>query len=406
MVEETYKEKYYRVSANIDLDALCSNILNTRKRVCAQTKIMAVIKADGYGHGAVPIAHAFDKLEENGIPTVASYGVAAVEEAVELRRAGITKPILLLGYTAPKMVPTAVKYDLTQTIFQLSMAKTISAEAIRQKRTAKIHIKLDTGMGRLGYAGTKEDVLEVLQIAKLPNIYVEGLFSHFAMADAADKTSAKTQLAKFLAFAQILAESGLKLPVKHISNSAGIIDLPEANLDMVRSGISTYGLYPSEEVSKENMQLIPALELKSSISFVKQVQPGFTIGYGSTFAADRSMRIATIPVGYADGYPRSLSNCGRVLIHGKTARIVGRICMDQFMADVTDIPEARQGDTVTLVGRDGKEYIPVEEPAKLSGSFNYEFVCGISKRVPRIYYKNGIPILVRTEFPDLASGII
>lgn len=400
MVEEAYKEKYYRVSANINLDALCSNILNTRKRVCPETKIMAVIKADGYGHGAVPIAHAFDELTDGGSPVVAAYGVAIVEEAVELRKAGIAKPILILGYTAPELIPAAVEYDITQTVFQLSAAERISREAVKQGRTAKIHIKLDTGMGRIGFAGTREDALEILQMTKLPNLYVEGMFSHFAKADEEDKTSARKQFEKFMKFDRLLEDCGVQLKVKHISNSAAIIDMPQVHLDMVRSGISTYGLYPSAEVDTSNLPLVPAMELKSHVAFVKQVPPGFTVGYGSTFTADRPMSIATIPVGYADGYPRSLSNKGRVLIHGKTARIIGRICMDQFMVDVTEIPETAQGDVVTLAGRDGGEYIPIEEPADLSGSFNYEFVCDISKRVPRIYYKNGVPVLVRTEFTD------
>lgn len=398
MVEKEYGEAYYRVCANIDLDALCSNILNTRRRVRPQTKIMAVIKADGYGHGAVPIARAFDGLKENGEPVVAAYGVAMVEEGVELRRAGVTKPILVLGYTARELVAEAVRNDITLTVFELPMAEYISREAAAQGRTAAIHIKLDTGMGRIGYAGTKSDAAEVAAMTKLPNIRIEGLFSHMAKADEADKTSARLQLARYQEFVRLLEGEGVAIPVKHLSNSAGIIDMPETQLDMVRSGISTYGLYPSREVQFGNLELTPAMTIKSHISFVKHVEAGFTVGYGGTFTAGHPMAIATIPVGYADGYPRALSNRGRVLIHGRSAGIVGRICMDQFMVDVTDIPEAKQGDTVTLVGRDGEEYIPVEEPAELSGSFNYEFVCGISKRVPRVYYRGGKPVGVRTEF--------
>lgn len=398
MVEKEYEEAYYRVCAKIDLDALCSNILNTRRRVRPQTKIMAVIKADGYGHGAVPIARAFDELFEDGEPVVAAYGVAMVEEGVELRRAGITKPILVLGYTAPELVCEAVRNYITLTVFELSMAKYISKEAAAQGRTAVIHIKLDTGMGRIGYAGTPADAREIAAMAKLPNIRLEGLFSHMARADEADKTSAYRQLERYQRFVGLLTDEGVRIPIKHLSNSAGIIDMPEVQLDMVRSGISTYGLYPSQAVRFANLALTPAMTITSHISFVKHVKAGFTVGYGGTFTAERPMAIATVPVGYADGYPRSLSGKGRVLIHGKSAKILGRICMDQFMVDVTDIPQARQGDEVTLVGRDGEEYIPVEEPAELSGSFNYEFVCGVSKRVPRIYYRGGKPVSVRTEF--------
>lgn len=400
MTEEVYEEKYYRVSANINLDALCSNILHTRKIVRPETKIMAIIKADGYGHGAVSIARVFDELQENGQPVVAAYGVAMVEEAVELRRAGITKPILILGVTADKQVALAVENNVILTVFQFAQAQIISAEAVRQGRTATIHIKLDTGMGRIGYAGTREDAEEVLQMTKLPGLNVEGLFSHFARADETDKSAAMEQFRKYQTFAQMLQELGVKPAVKHISNSAGIIDLPEVNLDMVRSGISTYGLYPSKEVDTARLPLIQAMELKSHISYIKEVEPGFTIGYGSTFVAEKPMRIATIPVGYADGYPRSLSNKGRVLICGKSAHILGRICMDQFMADVTNIPEAETGDVVTLAGHDGNEFIPIEEPADLSGSFHYEFVCNISKRVPRIYFRHGRPVSVRTEFGE------
>lgn len=398
MVETEYKNGYYRVCARIDLDALCSNIQNTRKLLRPQTKIMAVIKADAYGHGAVPVARALDALLEGGNPVVAAYGVAMVEEGMELRRAGITKPILVLGSTAPELVGEALRNNITLTVYDRALAEHISKEAVAAGCTAAIHIKLDTGMGRLGYAGSAADAREVAAIAGLAGIKVEGLFSHMACADETDKTSARLQLARYQEFVQLLAREGIAVPVKHISNSAGIIDMPEAQLDMVRSGISTYGLYPSEEVGHTKLALMPAMELVSNISFIKQVGEGTPIGYGSTFVAEHPMRVATIPVGYADGYPRALSNKGRVLIAGKSARIIGRICMDQFMVDVTGIPQAKQWDTVTLVGRDGAESIPVEEPAQLAGSFNYEFVCGISRRVPRVYYRGGMPVCVRTEF--------
>lgn len=397
MVETEYKKTWHRVYAKVDLDALCKNMQNTRKLVRPETKIMAVIKADGYGHGAVPIAKAFDAMDKDG-EIVAFYGVAMVEEGIELRRAGIKKPILVLGYTPQELLGEAVKYDITLTIFDFSLAEKLSREAVAAGRTAAVHIKVDTGMGRIGYAGTKEDVQEIIRMAELPGIKLEGIFSHMARADERDKTSACGQLARFLAFEKLLAESGILIPIKHMANSAGIIDMPQAQFDMVRSGISTYGLYPSGEVNKSKLPLTPVMEIFSHISFLKKVGAGCPIGYGGTFITDRPTLVATIPTGYADGYPRALSNRGRVLICGKSAPIIGRICMDQFMVDVTDIPQVKQGDTVTLVGRDGEEFISMEEAAELAGSFHYEFACGISKRVPRIYVKGGKPVEVRTEF--------
>ncbi len=359
---------------------------------------MAVIKADGYGHGAIPVARALDGLYEHGVPVVAAYGVAMVEEGVQLRKAGITKPVLVLGVTVPELAGVAVRNDISLTVFGTGLAERLSREAVAAGRTASIHIKVDTGMGRIGYAGSAADAREAAAAAKLPGIKIEGLFSHMACADEADKTSARGQLARFLEFSALLKKEGVMVPVKHIANSAGIIDMPETQLDMVRSGISTYGLYPSGEVDCANLSLTPAMELVSHISFIKRVPAGATIGYGSTFIADHPMTVATIPVGYADGYPRALSNKGRVLIAGKSARIIGRICMDQLMVDVTDIPQAGEGMRVTLFGRDGEAFLPVEEVADLAGSFNYELICGISKRVPRIYYRGGKPASIRTEF--------
>lgn len=389
MKEEVYNGSYLRVSANINLDAICDNIKATRKIIRKGTKLMAVIKADGYGHGAVPIMKALDPLCD-------WYAVAIMEEGVELRKAGCTKPILILGYTAKPLLKDVVANDLTQTVFQYDMACAMNEEAKRQDKIANIHIKLDTGMGRIGFLPCKESIQEIVRINALDSVKIDGMFTHFACADMTDKSSAKQQLETYLKFAKDLEAAGVVLPIKHVSNSAGIIDMPEANLDMVRSGISTYGLYPSEEVDKKHLVLKPALELKSHISNIKELEPGHGIGYGSTFVTKKQMRIATVPVGYADGFPRSLSNKGRVLVHGKYAPIIGRICMDQFMIDITDIPDVSQDDVVTLVGKDGDAFIPVEEQADLSGSFNYEFVCDISKRVPRVYYQNEKPVSIRS----------
>lgn len=388
MIEEAYDRRYLRVSANINLDAIVHNVMEARENIKEETGIMAVIKADGYGHGAVPIARAINHMVE-------AYAVAIVEEGIELRESGITKPILILGYTAPELLTEVIQYDLTQTVFQLSVAKQMDEIARTLGKIAKIHIKLDTGMSRIGYQPTAESIDEIVLMKELPHLSLEGIFTHMACADIKDKTSALTQFELFTNFTNELEKRGVILPMHHISNSAGTIDLPEMNLSMVRFGISLYGLYPSDEVMKDHVKLEPAMELKTHISFVKELEPGHGIGYGSTFVTKKTMTIATVPVGYGDGFPRQLSNTGRVLVHGAYAPIVGRICMDQFMIDVTDIPEVKQGDIVTLVGRDGDSFIPVEEPAELAGSFNYEFVCNVGKRIPRVYYQNGKPVSIR-----------
>ena len=332
--------QYYRVYAAIDLDAVCHNISEIKKLVGPDTKIMPVIKADGYGHGAVPVAKALNKIGVDG------FAVAIIEEGIALRKQGIT-----------------------------------------MKKDARIHIKVDTGMNRIGFKPTEESVGQVQRIQKLPNIKIQGIFTHFACADEEDKTSARHQKELFDQFVSKIEEKGIEIPVKHVSNSAAIMDLRECRMDMVRSGIITYGLYPSEEVDKSAIDLKPALSLISHVIHVKEVGPG--VSYGSTFVTDRKTRIATIPVGYADGYPRALSSRGRVIIRGQYAPIIGRICMDQFMVDVTDIEGVSVMDRVTLVGTEGDKNISVEEAADLAGSFNYEFVCGIGKRVPRVYFQDG-----------------
>lgn len=374
--------EYYRVEARINLDAICNNIDEVRRNINDNTKIMAVIKADGYGHGAVALATALkDKVD--------AYGIAIIEEGIELRLAGFEKPILILGFTPHQQYEDLLKYDISQTVFQYDMAKRLSDIAVSLGKQAKIHIKIDTGMTRIGFKDTVESIQIIKEISKLPNLIIEGLFTHFACADESDKTSVRKQLSRFLLFADKLEKEGIHIPVKHVSNSASIIDLPEANLDMVRSGIVTYGMYPSDEVNKNSLMLQPALTLKSNVVYVKEVEAGTGISYNSTYITDHDSVIATIPVGYADGYPRQLSSKGRVLIHGKSAPIVGRVCMDQFMVDVTNIPDVKEGDMVTLIGRDGDESISIEEVANLVGSFNYELVCDIGKRVPRVYYKEG-----------------
>ena len=375
-------KEFFRVHADVHLDRICNNIKRTREIVKKDAKIMAIVKADAYGHGAIPVSKVLD-------PLVDAYGVAMIEEAVELREAGIDKPILILGFTPKPYMEQLVKYDVTSAVFTLEMAQWLSKEAVAQNRTAKLHIKLDTGMSRIGFALTQENISVIQEIAQLPNIEITGCFTHFATADEKDLTFTKEQMRRYVDYVERLEQAGVHIPVKHISNSAGIMMMPEANMDMVRSGISTYGLYPSPEVDFSRLFLEPAMELKTYISYVKELEAGVGISYGCTYHTSRRTKVATIPVGYADGYPRALSSKGYVLIHGQKAPILGRVCMDQFMVDVTEISDVKMGDEVTLMGRDGEAFLSVEELADMSYSFNYEFVCDVGKRVPRCYYYNG-----------------
>ncbi|MGN0398896.1 MAG: alanine racemase [Blautia sp.] len=369
-----------RVYASVNLDAIVTNLENMKKNIAEDTKIIAVLKADGYGHGAVPIAKHIESL-----PYLWGIAVATVEEGMILRENGIAKPILILGYTFSDDYETIIEQEMRPAVFTLKMARELSQAAVRLKKTAKIHIKIDTGMSRIGYRNPEKDVPEILEISALDGIETEGIFTHFARADETDPAPAYKQMDSFEKFLHALEEQGLSIPIKHCSNSAGIIRIKEANMNAVRAGIILYGLYPSNEVEKDPVPLKPAMELKSHIAYIKTLEPGVPVSYGGTYVTSRNTRVATIPVGYADGYCRGLSNKGFVLIHGKKAPIIGRICMDQFMADVTDIPEAQELDEVTLLGRDQKEQITMEELGDLSGRFNYEFACCISKRVPRIY---------------------
>ena len=369
-----------RIQAEIDLDAMTYNLEHIKKNLKPGTKIIAVLKADGYGHGAVPLGK---RIQQD--PSVWGIAVATVEEGIELREAGIISPILILGYTYQEDYQKIVDMDFRPAVFKKSMAEELSKAAIRSGKTLKIHIKIDTGMTRIGYRNVETDVPEILEISRLPGIEVEGIFTHFARADETNIAPARIQYEKFQEFLQSLEEKGLSIPMKHCSNSAGIIRMQEANLDAVRAGIILYGLYPSPEVEQEPVPLKPLMSLRSHIAYIKTVEPGVEISYGGIFTTTRKTRVATIPVGYADGYARGLSNKGSVLIRGKRAPILGRVCMDQFMVDVTDIPEARELDQVTLLGRDQEDCITMEELGDLSGRFNYEFACCISKRVPRVY---------------------
>lgn len=367
-----------RVYVGVDLAAITSNVENIKDKVGPDVKVMAVIKTDGYGHGAVAIAHA---LNDTGVH---SFAVATIDEARELRSSGIRNPILILGYVFPNDLQDVIDYNITSTVFSYESAKMISDYAAERGKTAKIHIKLDTGMGRIGFIPCRESVEEIKRIFSLPNIEVEGVFSHFAKADEADLGPAKEQAKLFENFVNELEAAGCRFAIKHICNSAGVLALNENYDNMVRAGIIIYGLLPSAEV-KCDIALKPALELVSHVAYVKEVGAGFTVSYGSTYTTTGDTKIATIPVGYGDGFPRSLSGKGRVIINGCYAPIIGRVCMDQFMVDVTDVPDVRQGDEVKLIGRQGDCEITVDEIAGIAGTINYEIVCGINKRVPRIY---------------------
>ena len=375
---------YSRVYAKIDLDAVTYNMEQMKQRVNGDTKIMAVIKSDGYGHGAVQVAEVLGKYDY-----IWGFAVATLDEAVVLRTEGIKKPILVLGCIFPDQYLEMLDNDIRMNVYTEEMAKEISYMARREGKTAYLHIKLDTGMARLGFAVNDESIDAITRISKLPNVNMEGGFTHFAKADEMDKTFTENQISQFIAMTEKLKERGVTFLYEHCANSAAIIDVEDARFDIVRAGISTYGLYPSEEVNQDAVHLKPALALKSHVAFVKEIEKGTPVSYGGTFIAEKKMKIATIPVGYGDGYPRSLSGKGYVLIRGKKANILGRICMDQFMVDVTDIEGVSFGDKVTLIGRDGNESISVERLSELSGRFNYEFICALGKRIPRVYVKNG-----------------
>lgn len=398
-------EKYSRVCATVDLDAIRFNMDSMKANIAPETKIVGVIKTDGYGHGAVPIAKELEPLDY-----MFGFATATAEEAMILRRCGIRKPIIILGYTFPYSYRDMIDNDIRLTVFRDDMAQQLSKCAAEPEidrdrkndvKKAKIHIKVDTGMSRIGIRPDEEGIAFVKRALHLPGIEVEGIFTHFAKADELDKTNAEEQIRSFKEFiARTEEETGYKIPVCHCSNSAGIVELKEANMDIVRAGITLYGLWPSGEVAKDIVKLRPAMELKSRIVYVKEVEPGTPVSYGGTFVAERRTRVATIPVGYGDGYPRGLSNKGYVLLHGRKAPVIGRVCMDQFMIDVTDIPEAAEGDEVTLIGRDKENCITMEEMGELSGRFNYELACCIGKRVPRIYLKSGKIVGTKDYFHD------
>lgn len=385
-------ESYQRVRVDIDLDAAVENMKNMKENLRPETKMMAVVKTDGYGHGAPQIASVLEPLD-----FVWGYATATFEEAHLLRMAGIRKPILILSYSFPYCYPMLAENEIRPAVFREDTLEELEEVARKTGKKIKVHVKVDTGMGRIGISPDDAGMEFVKKLLSLSDVELEGIFTHFARADETDKSNAMNQLRVFQAFVERVENTyGIQIPFKHCSNSAGILEIPEANMDLVRAGITLYGLYPSDEVRKDLVPLKPVLSLHSHVVYVKDLKPGQSVSYGGTFTADKAMRVATIPVGYGDGYPRSLSSKGWVLIHGKKAPILGRVCMDQFMVDVSDVPECKNGDEVTLIG----EGITAEALGDLSGRFNYELVCDLGKRIPRVFYVKGQPVAVRDYYQD------
>ena len=378
----------------VNLDNLESNFKAIRNIVDRKTMILAVIKANGYGHGAVQLAQMYKRIGAERL------AVSILTEAIELRKAGIEGPLQLLSYTLKEQLPLVVDYDLIQGIYTLDDAIALSKVAIEKGKVAKIHLKIDTGMSRIGFLPNEDSVMKILEISKLPNVEIEGIFTHFAKADEIDKSFTRVQYERFSWMVRKLEENDISIKIKHVSNSATIIDLPEYNLDMVRPGIILYGYYPSNEVNKSKIFLKPAITLKAKISNLKTVSENTGISYGHIYSTLKESKIATIPIGYADGYSRLLSEKASVYINGKRVSIVGRICMDQMMIDVTDIEDVSIGDEVVLFGVGSDDYPTVDEVASLLGTINYELICMIGRRIPRVYLKENKIVCIKDYLID------
>jgi len=376
--------KMNRAWAEINLDNIAYNVRQIKRRIGKMTEIMAVVKADAYGHGVIETV---PTLLENGVSRLA---VSMLDEAIQLRELGIKVPILVLSYTDPVRAEEIIRYNITQTVFSHDLPGALSKAAVKMGKEARIHIKIDTGMTRVGFKPGYEAVKDVVQISSLPGIVIEGLFSHFSSADEDDPGYTMMQYERFESIVNELNRIGIIIPVKHISNSAAILQYPNLDLQMVRPGIILYGLYPSEQLKKTAIDLKPAMELKANVILVKDVEANVPVSYGRTYVTKRKTTIATLPIGYADGYSRLLSNRGRVLINGEYAPVIGNICMDQCMVDVTDIKQSvKTGDEAVLIGSQGGKSITADEIANLTNTINYEVVCLIGKRIPRVYIKNG-----------------
>lgn len=363
----------------IDLPSIAHNIRELRRLLEPQTQLMAVVKANAYGHGALEVSQVAVNSGADWL------GVAVLDEAVVLRNFGVEVPILILGYTPEEQAEAVVEADIRQTVFSYSLAEALSEAALKLGKPARIHLKLDTGMGRIGFPAAEMSLAEILRIRALPGLVIEGVFSHLSTADEAGKEFTLSQLDLFNQLLTRLQEAGIEKPIRHIANSAAIIDLPESHLDLVRAGIAIYGIYPSLYVNHQKADLVPAMSLKAQITQVKEIKAGTGISYGRTYIAERPTRIASLALGYADGYPRVLSNKGEVLVRGQRAPIVGTVCMDQFMIDVGHIPGAQAGDEAVIMGRQGDQCILAEEIAEKAGTINYEIVTRIGLRLPKIF---------------------
>jgi len=367
----------------VNLDNLAHNYTEIRRIVRKETEIMPVIKANGYGHGAIELAKLYTTLGVNRL------AVSLLNEAIELRRAGIDKPILILNFTPDYQMIEVAANDLTQAIYRYEDAVALSEAAKEMDKKLKIHIKLDTGMSRIGFLPSEDSLDNILKISQLPNLEIEGIFTHFAKSDEADKSFTRLQFDRFMRMVEALENKGLVIPLKHISNSSAIIDLPEYNLDIVRPGIILYGYYPSDEVKKERIDIKPAMTLRTVISNIKTLPAETGISYNHVYTTPAEARIATVPIGYADGYPRTLTGKGQVFVAGRRVTIEPRICMDQMMFDATGLGDVKVGDEAIYFGYRNKDWPSVDEVAKTFGTINYEIICMMGRRLPRVYIKDG-----------------
>ncbi|WP_346886647.1 alanine racemase [Clostridium sp. UBA4395] len=384
-------EKIMRpVWAEINLDTIATNTKNIKKLV-GDKELIAIVKADCYGHGAVDVV---PTLLENGASRLA---VAMLTEAIELRGNNINAPIVILGYTPLYLGEELINYDIEQTVYDLDYAKELSKIALSFNKKAKIHIAIDTGMGRIGFLPGDDTVKTINEVYNLEGLEVIGIYSHFSTSDEKDKSYANEQLFKFKKVIADLKALGIEIPLKHISNSGAIIDMPETYLNGVRPGIILYGYYPSKEVSNDNLSVKPALTLKAKIAHVKELHEDMYISYGKTFKTNKKTIVATLPIGYGDGYPRSLSENAKIIVNGKFASILGRICMDQCMIDVTDIENVKTGDEVIILGGEGDLKFNADDMAEALGTINYEILCRIKSRIPRVYIKNKEIVKVRNN---------
>jgi len=375
---------FNRAWAEVDLNNIAHNVREIRRITNKKSEIMGVVKADAYGHGVLEIART---LISNGVTRLA---VSMIDEAIQLREKGIEVPILILSYTDPVRAEEIILNDVTQTVFSRDLAIALSKAATKLRRNVKVHIKIDTGMTRVGFMPGYSAVKNVVEISKLPRIIIEGIFTHFACADETDKSYTLMQFERFMSICNELYRIGVYIPIKHVANSAAIIEFPQMHLDMVRPGIILYGMFPSEEVNKEVIDLKAAMTLKANVVLVKDVEKDTCISYGGVFKTEHESKIATIPIGYADGFTRLLNGKANVIIKGEFAPVVGRICMDQCMVDISSIAgEVSVGDEVVLFGKQGNREIKVEEMANIIGTINYEIICLIGKRVPRVYIRDG-----------------